>query len=371
MQRYLAPFVEPVGAAAAVFPLLALLTLLPFALLHYRRHGRVHPWRALVAYSFVFYLLAAVFLVSLPLPDRPEAAEVAAWLDRHSRVAEPRLDPLAFVADAALAPPGTARNRAVLQAVFNGVLLFPFGFYLVYAFRKRVWGAWLGGWVFSLLLELSQLTGLFWMYPGPYRLFDAGDLLLNSTGSLAGGLAALLLLKLRILPDLAGLKDPDTPWIGSFRRGIALAVDLAAASVTAALALFIVEGVPLPPEWGPPLAAAAFGLWLILVPALDAGQGPGRRITLCAIRNQKGSRARIGRLLARQSLLWGPPLATLGLAELPGIQPLLFLLLLGWAAGGLVNLAGSVFSKEHAGWIDRRFGTRVRNTWVRAGRPAT
>ena len=37
-----------------------------------------------------------------------------------------------------------------------------------------------------MFFELTQLTGLYFIYPKPYRLFDIDDLLLNTTGGVLG-----------------------------------------------------------------------------------------------------------------------------------------------------------------------------------------
>lgn len=361
MEHYLNPYLEPVGTAAALFPLIVLVTFLPFVLFHYRRFGRVHPWRALVSYSFVFYLMVAAFLVSLPLPDLPSADQIEGWKQAHTRVTQPQLDPTAFLSAILDAKSAVGRNRALLQAVFNGVLLLPFGFYLVYAFRRGPVGAWVGGLGLSLVFEVSQFTGLFGLYPGPFRLFDTGDLVLNSTGSLVGGLAALVSMRGRLLPDLDRLPAPDSPWIGLFRRSIALAVDgIAVASATM---------VPLALGWvGSPqaglLAGAAITLGFLVVPAVTGGQSLGRWVTLCAIKTAKGARAGVLRILARQGLLWGLLVVSLSLPLALEAQSVGLLV---WLVGGVVNGGGAAFDSQHAGWVDRWLRTRIRNTWSARG----
>ena len=44
----------------------------------------------------------------------------------------------------------------------------------------------LGGFGLSLTVELTQLTGLWGLYPCPYRQFDVDDLILNTTGVALG-----------------------------------------------------------------------------------------------------------------------------------------------------------------------------------------
>ena len=42
----------------------------------------------------------------------------------------------------------------------------------------------------SLTIELAQLTGLFFTYPGSYRLFDVDDLIMNTIGGFLGTVLA-------------------------------------------------------------------------------------------------------------------------------------------------------------------------------------
>jgi hypothetical protein len=56
----------------------------------------------------------------------------------------------------------------------------------------------LSGFIFSLLCEITQITGLFFIYPAPYRVFDIDDLIINTLGAVVGYLIFPLLS--RILP---------------------------------------------------------------------------------------------------------------------------------------------------------------------------
>jgi hypothetical protein len=232
------------------------------------------------------------------------------------------------------------------------------GFYLVYLFRWRWWAAALGGLGFSFLLELSQLTGLFWYYPAPYRLFDAGDLVLNASGALVGAALAALLLATKALPALATLAPPDTPWIGPFRRALAVGIDGGLAWTTVVVASL--EG---------PFAAVGLVLWFIIVPVVDVGRGAGRRVTLCALQRTTRVPPARGRVLLRQTLLWGPFAAALALPSVPILQALLVL------TGLLVHLGclvGVLSNAEKASALDRWLGVRVRNAWTNpsASRPS-
>lgn len=61
------------------------------------------------------------------------------------------------------------------------------------------------------VFELTQVTGLYFIYPRGYRLFDVDDLIANTLGGLAGYFVAAPFLK--FLPTRAELDQ------ASFRRG--------------------------------------------------------------------------------------------------------------------------------------------------------
>lgn len=373
----LSPFVGPLGEAAFRFPAVALLLALPLGTWHYRRHGKLHPWRAFLAYSFVFYAIAAVFLVLLPLPDLgPRGADTGAWEELYGRLRHPQLNPLGFVLDIARAPTGIKVLRAAFQALFNLLLLLPLGFYLVYGLRRKPLAAGLWGLGSSLLLEVCQLTGDFWIYPGPYRLFDTGDLLLNSAGAFLGALLASRLVSRRRLPDLDSLRGPQGPWIGPVRKALGLLGDLLAyGSLVVVLASFSdLTGLRID-RGHSVLAASVAILVFILLPALDKGRGPGRRLTLCAIHSRRRPGPNPGAILLRQSLLWLYPALlypatillprgrTLSLAYSGGLVLWLGLLAL--------NAILAALNPEGRGLVDRIAGTEVRNTWKDPRDPPT
>ena len=52
-----------------IFPLIAAVFTLPYALYQYNKYGSVSKLRTLIIYSFILYMLIAFFMVCLPLPD--------------------------------------------------------------------------------------------------------------------------------------------------------------------------------------------------------------------------------------------------------------------------------------------------------------
>ena len=107
------------------------------------------------------------------------------------RYTEPRLLPFALLHRLAhgwsQAPSATRwlLRLGPLSAIMNLVLCSVIGALLA---RHRLRSGWavLGGFGLSLTVELTQLTGLWGLYPCPYRQFDVDDLILNTTGVALG-----------------------------------------------------------------------------------------------------------------------------------------------------------------------------------------
>jgi len=101
-------------------------------------------------------MLIAFFMVSLPLPDRASTAGNT-WRDH--------LNLIPF-----------------WQLLFNILLTVPFGVYMRYYFKLSLKRTVFYSFILSLFYEISQLTALFGIYPGPYRLADVEDLICNTLG---------------------------------------------------------------------------------------------------------------------------------------------------------------------------------------------
>ena len=78
------------------------------------------------------------------------------------------------------------KSFSFLQAAFNVLLTVPFGFYLRYYLRFSFKKTALFSFLLSLFFELTQLSGLYFIYPRSYRLFDVDDLFLNTSGGIIG-----------------------------------------------------------------------------------------------------------------------------------------------------------------------------------------
>ncbi|MDR0944758.1 MAG: VanZ family protein [Bifidobacteriaceae bacterium] len=180
------------GAVAIMLGLFVGIALfVPYVWLSYRRRGRLTAWRIAGAASCLIYGLAIWTYTLLPLPDP----------HRIKHCLTPQLDPLRFIADVrkygAATAAQLAHNPALIQLVFNVVFFVPLGFLLRAMWRRGVVVSLLAGLAVSLLVECTQGTGVWGLFPCAYRLFDVDDLATNTLGAVVGSLLAWPLLRRR------------------------------------------------------------------------------------------------------------------------------------------------------------------------------
>ena len=65
--------------------------------------------------------------------------------------------------------------RAIAQVLFNIVMTIPFGAYLKYYWKMDMKKIALVSFAFTVFIEVGQLTGFFFMYPGSYRFNNSCD----------------------------------------------------------------------------------------------------------------------------------------------------------------------------------------------------
>ena len=62
-------YIDNIYWGLLIFPFIAAVFTLPYALYQYNKYGSVSKFRTLIIYSFILYMLIAFFMVCLPLPD--------------------------------------------------------------------------------------------------------------------------------------------------------------------------------------------------------------------------------------------------------------------------------------------------------------
>ncbi|GAA3183664.1 MULTISPECIES: VanZ family protein [Streptomyces] len=330
-------YLLPLNTAAMLFPALALLLSVPVAIVLYRRHGIMTRWRTLSVVAFGYFAVSALCLVVVPLPS--SAVDVCREFPTFKH---PQWTPGMFVADmwkeahhqvsfGAL----ILHNSAFWQTVFNLLLLLPLGVFVRLHLRRGLLAATLAGFGASLFFELTQFTGLWGIYPCPYRLFAVDDLLANTAGASLGW--AVVAPLARFLPELDTLDDRamaagNTIPLG--RRLVALLLDVTGLLIVGplvSLAVSVLRGT----DAGLLTSVIVTVLWFVAVPWLTGGFTPGKRVLLLRLTARDGSRPQLGPLTLRALALAAPPLL------LVLVMAALSLRVIGgdWSGGRLAMLA--------------------------------
>ncbi|MGB3440081.1 MAG: VanZ family protein [Actinophytocola sp.] len=303
-------YLLPVRTALTVFPLIALIVMLPVAVVTYRRRGRAGGWTTLVFYCFLFYLLAALMQTIVPLPANP-----GEYCAEQTYASTPQLRPFYFVdvLETRAGVSGTWLNPALWSTALNVALLAPLGFFLRYLAGTRFMAAAALGFGTSLFFELTQLTGVWFIYPCAYRLFSVDDLILNTVGAVLGWLVAGPLI--RMLPDLDPERDRRryATRVTASRRLLALLTDMVAFGVLLVLVLGLVKlfGIDVSRGWVVVVLAVGY-FWV--VPVLT-DTTVGKRAMLLRVARTDGHRAGPLGWLVRNGVLFSPLwLAWLGLS---------------------------------------------------------
>lgn len=207
--------------------IVAVLAFVPVAAAHYRREGRFDPSDLLALIVLPVYGLALWTYTTLPLPDPVGFACSTA-----------QLQSLASFGDVGWARGDSIidllRDPMVLQLVLNLAFFVPMGVILRWRWGRGVLTAVVVGFVTSLVIETTQLTGIWGVYDCAYRLFDVDDLLTNTGGALIGSLLSI--------PFFARIGDrvPDAPvGLTLGRRTVAMASDLLVMVLVGAVALVV------------------------------------------------------------------------------------------------------------------------------------
>ena len=210
------------------FPIIAFLITLPYIIYNYNKFGSILLIRTILIYLFVLYLLSAYFLIIMPLPKIESVKKLTT---------EVQLIPFDLLKNIIrtvhfdykdISTYGQIfKNAYVYQTIYNFLLMVPFGMFLRYYFKCKFKRVVLFTFLLSLFFELTQLTGLYFIYPHAYRLFDVDDLIVNTLGGIFGYLITPIFTKL--LPtreelDLKSYKKGSK--VSSTKRIITFIIDI-------------------------------------------------------------------------------------------------------------------------------------------------
>jgi glycopeptide antibiotics resistance protein len=239
---------------------LAVLLLIPTAAVQYRLDGRLGPMDLTILVTSAVYALAIWTYTLLPMPEDHTF---------HCKGSQLRvLGSLGLIhVPSQGGPLALLREPAFMQIVLNVVLFVPLGYFLRVILHRGVVVATVAGFGLSLLIELTQKTGVWHLYSCAYRLFDVDDLIVNTLGATVGSLLSILVVRRR-----AGMVVLPTT-ISFGRRLVGFACDVLFIALTGAAAALAYRGIQIylrdvPPldvsrpvqaalQWGVPLAVEA------------------------------------------------------------------------------------------------------------------
>ena len=210
------------------FPIIAFLITLPYIIYNYNKFGSILLIRTILIYIFVLYLLSTYFLIIMPLPKIESVRNLTTKVQLipfdllRNIIRTVHFDYKDISTYAQI-----FKNAYVYQTIYNFLLMVPFGMFLRYYFKCRFKKVVLFTFMLSLFFELTQLTGLYFIYPHAYRLFDVDDLIVNTIGGMFGYLITPIFTKL--LPtreelDLKSYKKGSK--VSSTKRIITFLIDI-------------------------------------------------------------------------------------------------------------------------------------------------
>jgi glycopeptide antibiotics resistance protein len=179
--------------AVVLGSVLAVVLLIPVAAVQYRLDGRLGPRDLAILLAAAVYALALWTYTLLPMPAEDSYPCQGSQLRPFGSLGLIRLPEDG--------PAALLRDPAFLQIALNVLLFVPLGYFVRLVLHRGVVVATLLGLAVSLLIELTQRTGVWNLYDCAYRLFDVDDLVVNTLGATVGSLISLLLVRRR-RPDV-------------------------------------------------------------------------------------------------------------------------------------------------------------------------
>lgn len=180
-------FVLCITTGIRLFPYLALVFTTASVMLS-TRVNRLNLLKLIIGNVFMLYMSCVIALVFFPLPDAAEIAE----LSGHRIQAIPFMYLADIIRESPLVPGDASTylpalcNRAIWQVIFNIVMMVPLGMFLGYFCKCNFRAVIKYTFLLSLFIEIGQLTGLFFIFKGSYRLCDIDDIMLNTLGGAIG-----------------------------------------------------------------------------------------------------------------------------------------------------------------------------------------
>ena len=293
-------YINVIITACVFFPIIAFLITLPYIIYNYNKFGSVLFIRTILIYLFVLYLLSAYFLIIMPLPSIEYVSHLTTKVQLElfdlvrNIIRTVHFDYKDFATYINI-----LKNAYVYQTIYNLFLTVPFGMFLRYYFKCNFSRVLLLTLSLSLFFELTQLTGLYYIYPHAYRLFDVDDLIVNTLGGIAGYLITPLFTKLLPSKDELDLKSyKKGSKVSSTKRVITFMIDMVITIILFVFLLIINHIFSFACDY------YVYGIVSILIifniiPFITRGKTIGYSITNIVVVNNKGESVKRYRLVFR------------------------------------------------------------------------
>ncbi len=292
----------PIEFAFIIFPFVAFLFTLPFLIYGYHKYGAIPFLKSFFFYSFILYLLTAYFMIIMPLPTIEEVANY------HGKTTQ--LIPFQFISDIKSTINVHIKdwssflsilNHATIYTVlFNLLLTLPFGIYLRYFFNKKLSQVIAYTFILSLFFELTQLSGLYGIYPRAYRLFDIDDLIINTFGGIVGYVVTPLFVHFlptkQELNNIGYIKGKKVRFL---RRTVALLIDLVFLSIFSFLFKIILYNT----DYYKYYFILAIILYYLIIPILNSTKTFGKSLVKLEIVGIYNENVKVYQLCFRNFLL--------------------------------------------------------------------
>lgn len=170
--------------AVVLGSIVAVLLLVPVAAVLYRRRGEMTFGSLVVLLAAGVYGVALWTYTLVPFPASVDYTCASPILEPFQSFRELR-------ANGVRTPQLLAANPYFWQTALNVALFVPFGYFV-----RRVLGggfvvAGLMGFTTSLLIEATQLTGVWGVFRCSYRFFELDDLMTNTSGAVIGSILSI------------------------------------------------------------------------------------------------------------------------------------------------------------------------------------
>lgn len=289
-------YLEIIRTAIIMFPLFAFLITVPYMLYQYHKYGSIHPYKTLIIFSFALYLEIAYYLVILPLPTITEVASMTTPRVNLHLFAFIR----DFINDSGLVLTdyhtylSAIKQSCFYVPIFNLFLFMPFGIYLHYYFKCSLKKTIIFTFLLSLFFELTQLSGLYFIYPRGYRLFDVDDLLINTLGGTLGYYVAYLFMK--FLPSKDKIEESALKMgkkVSFIKRCTVFCLDFILYSLLLSIVYMI---------FSKSLTLTVGIIYYVIMPYFMKGQTLGKKFLNLRVISLDDKKLNIIRLLAREIL---------------------------------------------------------------------